>query len=361
MEILTVIELEEKIRKIYLNEQKKILNEKDSWLNFVGDIIGIFDPTGVVDAINGINRISKGDYFFGILSLISAVPGIGDAIAKPIIGIGKGSRLFVNTNKALELAKIGKADEAAKLLHQAASGNKLMNSLVNASATWAGNLKRFVDNIPGGRLLAGPKNMLKDWCDLFMNVAKRRTQFQSIAAAKAAKIVANPRTATEILTGFKQLMNKGYLKNIKLDRLKGVSLFKPWSSGWMAKHVWPGLNFGLIYRNRDLSSLMNRTKFYWGYVDFLIKTVGSFIPSNITAEKLPNYLSEDELNRKFSEYTNTTEGKQYWDEDMKSAIDSENTTLKNNNDIETTMSQPSKSAKTYDDNPIDELLNIIMS
>ena len=355
------LELRKNIQKIYLTEQKKILNEKDSWWNFAGDIIGIFDPTGVVDAINGINRISKGDYFFGILSLISAVPYVGDAIAKPIMGIGKGSRLFVNTNKALELARLGKTNEAAKLLNQAASGNKLMNSLVHTSANWATNLKRFIDNIPGNRLFPGAKNMIKDWCNLFMNVAKRRKQFQSIAAGKAAKIIADPKTATEILTGFKQLMNKSYLKNIKLDRLKGVSLFKPWSSGWMAKYFWPGVNFGLIYRNRELSSLINRTKFYWGFIEYLTKTVGSFVPGDVNITDLPKYVNEDELNRKLSDYANSTQGKEYWDQDMKSVIEQESTdqsSSKNFSDEKRTS--PSKDKK-YSDNPIDDLLNIFMS
>ena len=46
-------ELKERILQIYEEERLK-LNE-DRWYNTVGDIVGIFDPTGVVDLVNGVS------------------------------------------------------------------------------------------------------------------------------------------------------------------------------------------------------------------------------------------------------------------------------------------------------------------
>jgi hypothetical protein len=46
---------------------------KEHWLNTLGDIVGIFDPTGVVDLVNGISYLTQGEHLFGFLSIISAI------------------------------------------------------------------------------------------------------------------------------------------------------------------------------------------------------------------------------------------------------------------------------------------------
>jgi hypothetical protein len=40
---------------------------KEHWLNTLGDIVGIFDPTGVVDLVNGISYLTQGEHLFGFL------------------------------------------------------------------------------------------------------------------------------------------------------------------------------------------------------------------------------------------------------------------------------------------------------
>jgi len=50
-------------------DNPEILTEE--WWNTLGDVVGIFDPTGVVDLINGLDYIRQGEYFFGFLSMIS--------------------------------------------------------------------------------------------------------------------------------------------------------------------------------------------------------------------------------------------------------------------------------------------------
>jgi len=309
-------QLENKIKKIYLTENKKLLMEKDSWLNTTLDIIGIIDPTGIADFSNGLIRISKGDYFFGFLSLISAVPYVGDLVAKPIMGISKGSKLYQNVDKALKLSKAGDAAGAAKLLNNAAQGSKLMNRLVAATGRWAEKIKSGIDALPLQKLTSGPRNMIKDWCDLFIQVAKRRRQFQAITKGKALKILADPQAATGIVKNLKQMMDKGFLRNVQLSRLKNVSFFKPWSSGWMAKYVWPTTTFGLLYRNRDIVSLSRRTRFYWGFIDYISQTLGLTLPDDVTPQQLYKYTSENEIENKFKQYVNSPEGQKYWDEDM---------------------------------------------
>lgn len=60
----------------------------EGWLNTLGDVLGIFDPTGIVDVANAISYWSQGRKLFSLLSLISAIPGM-DFITKPFILGGK--------------------------------------------------------------------------------------------------------------------------------------------------------------------------------------------------------------------------------------------------------------------------------
>jgi hypothetical protein len=67
-----------------ISNEKKVVNE--AWYNTVMDVLGIADPTGIVDIVNGISYFSQGDHLFGLLSLISAIPYAGDVVAKPVLG-----------------------------------------------------------------------------------------------------------------------------------------------------------------------------------------------------------------------------------------------------------------------------------
>jgi hypothetical protein len=69
--------------KVTYPEKSKLL--KEAWYNTLGDVVGIFDPTGVVDLVNGISYLTQGETLFGFLSIISAVPYAGDAVAKPVM------------------------------------------------------------------------------------------------------------------------------------------------------------------------------------------------------------------------------------------------------------------------------------
>ena len=122
-------ELFEELSRIFIPDYDGVLNEQ-KWYNTLGDVVGIFDPTGIVDLVNGISYITQGDWFFGLLSMISAVPYVGDAVAKPIMLAGKGGRLVKDTNAALKLAKAGKTVEATKIISDAAKSDSLMGKLL---------------------------------------------------------------------------------------------------------------------------------------------------------------------------------------------------------------------------------------
>jgi len=63
---------------------KKIVPLSEAWYNTLGDIVGIFDPTGIVDIANAISYWTQGKKTFALLSLVSAVPGV-DWATKPFV------------------------------------------------------------------------------------------------------------------------------------------------------------------------------------------------------------------------------------------------------------------------------------
>ena len=60
----------------------------EGWLNTLADIVGIFDPTGLVDIGNAISYWSQGKNTFALLTLVSAIPGV-DWATKPFVLGGK--------------------------------------------------------------------------------------------------------------------------------------------------------------------------------------------------------------------------------------------------------------------------------
>lgn len=59
------------------------------------DVAGLVDPTPISDGISAAISVSRGDWLGAGLSLVSMIPGLGDAIAKPI----KGSKLAAKIAK----------------------------------------------------------------------------------------------------------------------------------------------------------------------------------------------------------------------------------------------------------------------
>lgn len=79
---------------------------------FFLDIVGIVDPTGVADGMNGMISLGRGDYAGAIISLIGLIPYIGDA-AK----LGKLPKYAKSVRKAVNLAL--KDEKFAKKLRPA--------------------------------------------------------------------------------------------------------------------------------------------------------------------------------------------------------------------------------------------------
>jgi hypothetical protein len=285
-------------------EKVKILSES-RWYNTVADIIGIFDPTGVVDIMNGISYWRQGDKLFAILSWIGAVPGLGDLIAKPVIGVLKiGSTSTKAFKAAVETGNVAKIAETAQK-----AGSKT-TAMVRGVANWGDNLvsvlRKTIGRLPiglpflaGGASLSG-KGFVKTvegWVDIFKQAS---TQMKSADEVYKGILQAKkPLTALEKETLLKQLEKQ------KVTAFRGYKPSKDLT--FSEKYIAGGL--GKIWGNRATRSLMTRTKSYLGFLDYL--GIGDF---DVDPEDLKTKVPDVE--QKLQEYAKTEQGKKYFKEDF---------------------------------------------
>ena len=327
--------LKQLTESLYPNN-KEILTE--AWWNTIGDVVGIFDPTGIVDLINGLDYIRQGDYFFGFLSMIAIIPYVGDVIAKPIMGVSKGSKAMRGVNQAMSLVKKGGSTaEASKILVDAGKSSKLFGKLLDTSISWGGKLKQIIDRIPGGKLTGGLRKTLMDWIDLFVGAAKQRKNVGAVVSNFAKRVkAADPTTATALMKELKTGLNKSS---------RTFRDYKMSDPGFMSKYVWPGLSF----RNRNLMALMRRTKFYAGLLDYI--GVANFVGP----EELSKEMGEENLRNKITEYSNTKQGQENWLQDMSSATQEQPST----NQAQQVVNQPKSSG--VEDDPFAKMLKNLIT
>jgi hypothetical protein len=282
-------------------EKSKLINEA-AWYNTLGDVIGLFDPTGVVDLVNGISYISQGDNLFGFLSMISAVPYIGDVIAKPLMGALKvGAPSAKALEGVLKLSKAGKTAEASAQLSKLTAQGGLTAKFVQGFSKVAGKLRGYIERMPSG-VFKGLKNTILQWFDLFANAAKSgtkvRTQGQGLAklmkgpvglstksqAAALESLIKSAKSTPGIFSGYRTT--------------KGVMSWKTLFGGMPQ----------LIGRNKSVRALMRQTKWWLGFLDYL--GLGNWVgPDEVIKQ-----MGETEFNTKLNEYQKTPQAKDYFEE-----------------------------------------------
>jgi len=320
---LSESELKEKMVQIYKEEQVTLLDEKwnklsgidrqfvleflkvlypekgmlvteSRWYNTLGDIVGIFDPTGVVDTVNGISYWRQGDKLFAILSWISAVPYLGDLIAKPVIGVMK---LGGGVAKAFKAATI--AGDASKMAKAAKAAGGPIAKLVEKVPTWGGKLvgmlKASVGKVP--LLGTGLVKVVEEFVNIFGKASKEMKASSEITS----KLVAKGEAA---LTKSEKELLSSELK--KQGSFRGFRDYKGDGQSFANKYITGGM--GRLFGNRATRSLMRRTKWYLGLLDFL--GIANFIGPDELEEKYGNI--EDRI----AEYEKTEQSKQYAEQDL---------------------------------------------
>jgi hypothetical protein len=276
------------------------LNE-DTWMNTAAGVVGIFDPTGIVDFLNGVSYLYQGDYLFGLLSMISVFPFFGDAIAKPIMGSLKVAGKSVSmVDDAMRLVKAGKSAEATKLLQQAGTKSDDIAKLIGSSDKWGKKVMDTVNAIPGSKLAPRARKLVGDYVDLFKG-AKASQQTVKIAGK-----------VDDLITKFPKLTKADQIKNLNTIRkefasVKGFGSFKLTNPGFMGTIAGGVPRF---WGNRAVRSLMNRSKWYLGFLDFI--GLGNFVGP----DELDKQMGKKEVESKLQEYSNTPESKKLWGDDF---------------------------------------------
>jgi hypothetical protein len=290
---------------IYPYDSKLIKEAK--WYNTLGDIIGIFDPTGVVDLVNGVSYINQGDNLFGFLSMVSALPYLGDLVAKPVMGALKiGAPSAKGLKEVLALSKAGKSVEAADMLTKLTKSEGLVGKFVKGMEKIAPKFKDVIQRMPNGPL-KGLKNTLLGWIELFEKGA--------VAGSKVRKSGAN---IARLMTGNVRLSRKSQQELLKglIKASKESGFFKTFRTSnklLSSKTFWGGMP-QLIGRNKSVRALMRRTKFWAGFLDWL--GLGNFVGPDELIKKM----GEGEFGRKMAEYQKTPESQQYYKDDFGSEV-----------------------------------------
>lgn len=297
-------------KELYPTKSKLV--KEDKWYNTLGDIVGIFDPTGVVDLVNGISYISQGDNLFGLLSIVSALPYAGDIIAKPVMGA-----LKVGAPSAKALEGILKASKAAKTQTEIA---KVSNDLAVLSRQggitgkfvegmgFIGNkLRSVIERMPTGPL-KGLKNTILQWINLFEN---------------ATKIGKSARTGVSNIGKRYGSMGKiADLEKKKLESLLSKEIeFVKGSKGVFTGYRTPSKIFSwktafggipqIMGRNKSIRSLMRQTKWWGGFLDWL--GLGNFVGPD---EMIAQLGGEEEMMKKLEDYNKTETAKKLYQQDF---------------------------------------------
>jgi hypothetical protein len=276
-----------------LHPKKAMLIKEDKWYNTLGDVVGIFDPTGVVDAINGLSYINQGDYLFGFLSFVSAIPYAGDLIAKPVMGALKiGAPSAKALNGVMKLSKAGEPAKAAAELAKISKSGGIVGSFVSGVGKYAGKLKDLVKRVP---MPGGMKRTITQWIELFEKGALKGQTVRYGANVFAGKI---PKLSRE-----KQI--EGLELIIKASKESGLFTSYRTTKGLLSwKSVFRGMP-QLIGRNASVRALMRQTKLWAGFLDFI--GIANFVGPDEALKQM----GQEKLESKFAEYQNTPQAQQY--------------------------------------------------
>lgn len=288
------------IYKVLHPEHTKLINES-RWWNTVGDIVGIFDPTGVTDLVNGLDYFRQGDKMYGMLSLIAAVPYIGDVVAKPIVGMmklgGEGAKLLRSAKTTTEFAA------AAKKLPMFA---KLLEKIGQIGPKLLEMLKKLVGKIP--ILGKGLLTTIEEWVKLFGDAAKQYKLPTKMVGVKGAGFIMKPVEKIDLLKSIGQILKPG-AKGTKAFRSYKAANPKFWN-----KYIVGGV--GRVWNNRETRSLMRRTKWYLKFLNYL------GLASFLDPDQLDAKLGPENVVNKLNQYVTTPESEQSFDSDM-SGVDAQ--------------------------------------
>lgn len=307
----------ETLKSIY--PEKSYLLKESRWYNTVGDIVGIFDPTGIVDLVNGISYWRQGDKLFAILSWISVLPILGDIIAKPVIGAlklgGDSVKMFRTAAAAGDSVKVAEAAKAAggplsKFVAETPKwSTSLLSKLGGSGKVSGGMMKGVTDYVKvfedAGKVMKTEKSAIKQGVEGVKTVKDLSKIGKGVKVQKP--LTAAEKTELSVLTKqnpVRIFRDFGTGKNSWLSFMKSdASLGSKFNAG--VPRIFGG--------NPATRSLMRRTKFYAGFLDWL--GIANFVGPDELEEKYGEGIS-----KKYEEYVQLPESQKLWAQDMEGAV-----------------------------------------
>jgi hypothetical protein len=282
------------VETLYPKKHKLI---KEAWWNTVMDVLGLVDPTPIVDTINAISYFIQGETLFGILSLVSAIPYGGDVIAKPVTGALKiGAKSTKELELALKLAQTGKTVKAQEILTKLATKPGPVGSfLKTAGGTngWAVKINKFLDEIPFG-VFKGMKKTIQDYFTLLGNAATKSRKLGKLVTTAAKDV--KPQSIQNALD---------LIKNTKVFDV--ATLNKP---GFFGQVFFGGIP--RLFRSaesRRLKIMMQQTKWWLGFLDYI--GLGNWVGVD---EAIKEMGGEDKFYSEMEKYQQTPDAKKYFED-----------------------------------------------
>ena len=311
--------------------EKKYENKdliKEAWYNTVMDVLGIFDPTPIIDIINSTSYFIQGDTLFGVLTLVSAVPYAGDLVAKPVLGALKiGGTSVKALESAIKLSKgaaVGSKEykAATATIEKLAQEKGVIGSfLQKMGGSFGDKVIKTIDEIPTGPF-KGMKNTIKSYFQLLNNAGKKGAMFQKSAGVLAKSFKKGTATVKDV-----ELL-KNFLKTEKV--FNPATLTKP---GFFTNVFFGGIP--RLFRSpsqRRLRILMQSTKWWLGFLDYV--GLGNWVGAEELAEKM----GDENFTKKVEEYNQTPEAKQNFEDQF----GSDRTVSKTDNQQSTSSSTSSE-------------------
>lgn len=307
----------ETLKSIY--PEKSYLLKESRWYNTVGDIAGIFDPTGIIDLVNGISYWRQGDKLYAILSWISVLPILGDIIAKPVVGAlklgGDSVKMFRTAAAAGDAVKVAQAAKTAggpvaKFVAETPRwGTTLLSKLSGSGKVSGGMMKGVTDYVKvfddAGKVMKTEKSAIKQGVESIKTVKDLTKVGKGVKVQKP--LTAAEKTELSVLTKqnpVRVFRDFGTGKNSWFSFMKSdASLGSKFSAG--VPRIFGG--------NPATRSLMRRTKFYAGFLDWL--GVANFVGPDELEEKYGEGIS-----KKYEEYAQLPESQKLWAQDMEGTV-----------------------------------------
>lgn len=283
---------------------KSIIIREAQWYNTVMDILGIVDPTPVVDIINATSYFMQGDNLYGALTMIGAIPYAGDFVAKPVLGalkIGaKEVKLLESAMKVMKSAAPGSKQylEAEKMIAKLAKEPGVIGSfLQKMGGSFGDKVLKTIDEIPAGPF-KGMKNTIKNYMQLLVNAGKKSKSFQGLSKSLAADFKIGKAGVADV-KALKDLLQAQKVFDV-------ATLSKP---GFLSQTFFGGLP--RLFRSpeqRRLRIMMQSTKWWLGFLDYI--GLGNWVG----AEEVIKEMGTSKFDKKLNEYQNTPQAKKYFEE-----------------------------------------------